>query len=66
MQSQLNDVKRYFGADIQRMLQEFEVPLGVDLRVRCWKGSAVRDGGLTVGEVNYTAIVIGWPGSLAG
>eukprot|EP00435_Cladocopium_sp_Y103_P052538 s384_g16.t1 len=25
MQSQLNDVKRYFGADIQRMLQEFEV-----------------------------------------
>jgi len=24
MQSQLNDVKRYFGADIQRMLQEFE------------------------------------------
>ncbi|CAE7754584.1 unnamed protein product, partial [Symbiodinium necroappetens] len=25
MQSQLNDVKRYFGADIQRMMQEFEV-----------------------------------------
>ncbi|CAK9020921.1 Pentatricopeptide repeat-containing protein At1g63400 [Durusdinium trenchii] len=25
MQSQLNDVKRYFGADIQRMLQEFQV-----------------------------------------
>ena len=24
MQSQLNDVKRYFGADIQRMLQEFQ------------------------------------------
>ena len=24
MQSQLNDVKRYFGADIQRMMQEFE------------------------------------------
>ena len=25
MQSQLNDVKRYFGADIQRMLQGLQV-----------------------------------------
>lgn len=31
MQSQLNDVKRYFGADIQRMLQEFEVSKGPTL-----------------------------------
>lgn len=33
MQSQLNDVKRYFGADIQRMLQEFEVLKGPTLVV---------------------------------
>ena len=35
MQSQLNDVKRYFGADIQRMMQEFEARIMICL-LRLW------------------------------
>ncbi|CAE7245226.1 unnamed protein product, partial [Symbiodinium sp. CCMP2592] len=35
MQSQLNDVKRYFGADIQRMMQEFEARI-IICPLRLW------------------------------